>query len=53
MKILQVKINALASKEVKENIEQEVMESISKGFIIHDNSVELNVLEFDEIKVVE
>jgi len=53
MKVLQVKINGIMPKDTKEKIKKEVMEGISKGVVIHDNSVELNVLEFDEIKVVE
>ena len=34
---------------VKENIKR----SISEGFIIHDDCIELNVLEFDDVRVDE
>ncbi len=51
MKILQVKIKGIVPKDAKEIVKTDIKRSISDGFIVHDDTVELNVLEFDEIGV--
>jgi len=50
MKILRVKINGLITKEQKESIETDIKRSILEGFVVHDSTVEMDVLEFDEIE---
>jgi hypothetical protein len=51
MKILHIKFNGILSLGHKEQIQKQIDEVINKGILVHDDSFEVNVLEFDKIKV--
>lgn len=53
MRVLQVKFKGYIPTASMEVVKEEIKRSISEGFIIHDDGIELNVLEFDDVRVDE
>jgi len=51
VKILHVKVNGIVTKENAEKIERRIKDNLEKGLLISDNTMKIEVLEFDEIRV--
>lgn len=51
MKVLVVRAKGIISREQKVNIEMEMKQSILDGLVVHDDSLEINIMEFDDIEV--
>ncbi|AYV67093.1 hypothetical protein C2I06_09510 [Niallia circulans] len=51
MKILKIQINCIVSEEQKEKIKKDIEKQVASGVLVHDSTVNVEVIEFDDTEV--